>query len=95
MGKLMDAYPLLLPLAGGSATQAREACRLTAGLLPAALPTSDLAHGWDVTRCAQIAKAAYETLDNEGADPSPAMDLLDQLLQNNPSALASELIALQ
>lgn len=93
MTKLMDAYPLLLALAGGTATQARNACRVTAELLPGSLPSSDLAFGWDVTRCAQIAQAAYETLDNEAVDPSPAMDLLDQLVGHNPCALMGDLLA--
>jgi hypothetical protein len=93
--KLMDTRELLLALAAGSAAQAREACLLTEGLLPAALPTTDLAHGYDVARCVPIATAAHETLGNEGADTGPALDLLDQLVQHNPEALVRDLTALR
>jgi hypothetical protein len=93
--KLMDARELLLALAAGTASQAREACHITSGLLPTALPITDLAHGYDVASCIPIASRAHETFGNEGMDARPALDLLDQLVQHNPEAVVRDLTGLQ
>jgi hypothetical protein len=95
MERLTDARELLLALAAGSASQAREACVLTTGLLPAALPVADLAHGYDVASCVPIAAAAHETFGNEGTDAGPALDLLDQIVQHNPEAVVRDLTTLR
>ena len=85
---------LLVLLATGNADQAVLACSLVSERLDTSLAPSDLAFGYDVERCAEVAFAAFETLANHEASTSPALDLIDEMTMRQPSLLAARLASL-